>query len=102
MQNTIVTDTRHVNTQSVDVSLSVCVSVHLRNLSNIEKGAYTTQVPRVYRTLVPSTYGTQVPQAYETLVPRAYGRLNLALARTTSLMNLLTFTCCLGISSPTD
>ena len=32
VQNTIVLDTCHVNTQSVDVSESVCVSVDLRNL----------------------------------------------------------------------
>ena len=33
VQNTMVADTRHVNTQTVDVSVSVRVSVHLRNLS---------------------------------------------------------------------
>ena len=33
VQNTIVVETRHVNTRSVDVSVSVCVFVDLRNLS---------------------------------------------------------------------
>ena len=37
VQNTIVADTRHVNTQSVDVSISVCGSVDLRNFSIIEE-----------------------------------------------------------------
>ena len=35
MQKTIVADTSHVNTQSVNVSVSVCVSVHLWSIKSL-------------------------------------------------------------------
>ena len=46
MQNTMVADMRQVNTQSVDVSVSLCVSVHLRNLSNTLDDHLTKLIPR--------------------------------------------------------
>ncbi len=58
VQTTIVADTRHVNTQSVDVSVSVCVSVDLRNLS-IDI-AYTP----VYITTAPDRSSQPTPKSF--------------------------------------